>query len=156
MEFDAIRKFGLCWNQNEVYSSVCDIDHMHGRIIMTLFGVCFSSLPQSWDYLDMVQFRRVSPNPRGFLKFFVYSVLVVFDFSGSEVLWFGLFIAAAALPPRFFVGHSIYKGKAALSIEPRPPEFTPIDVCLTWILYSSQEYVLPLSHSTLWVIFFVF
>ncbi|XP_023537082.1 single-stranded DNA-binding protein WHY1, chloroplastic-like [Cucurbita pepo subsp. pepo] len=35
--------------------------------------------------------------------------------------------AAAALPPRFFVGHSIYKGKAALSIEPRPPEFTPID-----------------------------
>ncbi|KAA0036450.1 hypothetical protein IC582_005830 [Cucumis melo] len=35
--------------------------------------------------------------------------------------------AAAALPPRFFVGHSIYKGKAALTVEPRPPEFTPLD-----------------------------
>ncbi|KAM7487402.1 hypothetical protein LguiB_024886 [Lonicera macranthoides] len=30
------------------------------------------------------------------------------------------------LPPRVFVGHSIYKGKAALAVEPRPPEFSPI------------------------------
>ncbi|XP_059648881.1 single-stranded DNA-binding protein WHY1, chloroplastic-like [Cornus florida] len=29
--------------------------------------------------------------------------------------------------PRVFVGHSIYKGKAALTVEPRPPEFTPLD-----------------------------
>lgn len=72
----------------------------------------------------MIQFRRVSPNPRDFLKFFVYLL-------GSEVLCFGLFVVAAALPPRFFVGHSIYKGKAALTVEPRPPEFTPLDVCLT-------------------------
>ncbi|XP_022151332.1 single-stranded DNA-binding protein WHY1, chloroplastic-like [Momordica charantia] len=35
--------------------------------------------------------------------------------------------AAGALPPRFFVGHSIYKGKAVLTVEPRPPEFTPLD-----------------------------
>ncbi|KAI5679075.1 hypothetical protein M9H77_10025 [Catharanthus roseus] len=30
-------------------------------------------------------------------------------------------------PPRVFVGYSIYKGKAALTVEPRPPEFTPLD-----------------------------
>ncbi|KAK3026627.1 hypothetical protein RJ639_040654 [Escallonia herrerae] len=30
-------------------------------------------------------------------------------------------------PPRVFVGHSIYKGKAALTVEPRPPEFSPLD-----------------------------
>jgi hypothetical protein len=33
------------------------------------------------------------------------------------------------MPPRFFVGHSIYKGKAALTVEPRAPEFTSLDVC---------------------------
>ncbi|PON67508.1 Transcription factor [Parasponia andersonii] len=31
------------------------------------------------------------------------------------------------LPARFFVGHSIYKGKAALTVEPRAPEFTALD-----------------------------
>ncbi|KAG8366305.1 hypothetical protein BUALT_Bualt17G0062500 [Buddleja alternifolia] len=31
------------------------------------------------------------------------------------------------LPPRVYVGYSIYKGKAALQVEPRPPEFTPLD-----------------------------
>ncbi|KAA8533012.1 hypothetical protein F0562_032871 [Nyssa sinensis] len=31
------------------------------------------------------------------------------------------------LPPRIFVGHSIYKGKAALTVEPRPPGFVPLD-----------------------------
>ncbi|XP_034694814.1 single-stranded DNA-binding protein WHY1, chloroplastic-like [Vitis riparia] len=32
-----------------------------------------------------------------------------------------------ALQPRVFVGHSIYKGKAALTVEPKAPEFTPLD-----------------------------
>ncbi|KAF8378405.1 hypothetical protein HHK36_029744 [Tetracentron sinense] len=32
-----------------------------------------------------------------------------------------------ALPPKVFVGHSIYKGKAALTVEPRAPEFVPLD-----------------------------
>ncbi|KAK4402940.1 Single-stranded DNA-binding protein WHY1, chloroplastic [Sesamum angolense] len=31
------------------------------------------------------------------------------------------------LPPRVYVGYSIYKGKAALTVEPRPPEFSPLD-----------------------------
>ncbi|KAL3824162.1 hypothetical protein ACJIZ3_020191 [Penstemon smallii] len=31
------------------------------------------------------------------------------------------------LPPRVYVGYTIYKGKAALAVEPRPPEFTPLD-----------------------------
>ncbi|XP_057745978.1 single-stranded DNA-binding protein WHY1, chloroplastic-like [Arachis stenosperma] len=35
--------------------------------------------------------------------------------------------SGGALPPRVYVGHSIYKGKAALSITPRPPEFAPLD-----------------------------
>lgn len=30
-------------------------------------------------------------------------------------------------PSRVFVGYSIYKGKAALTVEPRAPEFTPLD-----------------------------
>ncbi|KAI3729138.1 hypothetical protein L6452_17788 [Arctium lappa] len=30
-------------------------------------------------------------------------------------------------PPKVFIGHSIYKGKAALTVEPRPPEFAPLD-----------------------------
>ncbi|XP_048502547.1 single-stranded DNA-binding protein WHY1, chloroplastic isoform X1 [Beta vulgaris subsp. vulgaris] len=29
--------------------------------------------------------------------------------------------------PRVFVGHSIYKGKAALTVEPKAPEFVPLD-----------------------------
>ncbi|XP_022725945.1 single-stranded DNA-binding protein WHY1, chloroplastic-like isoform X2 [Durio zibethinus] len=33
----------------------------------------------------------------------------------------------SGLPPRFYVGHSIYKGKAALAVEPRAPEFVPLD-----------------------------
>ncbi|XP_057949093.1 single-stranded DNA-binding protein WHY1, chloroplastic-like isoform X2 [Malania oleifera] len=32
-----------------------------------------------------------------------------------------------ALPPRVYVGHSIYKGKAALTVEPKAPEFTSLD-----------------------------
>ncbi|GAU23858.1 hypothetical protein TSUD_369660 [Trifolium subterraneum] len=35
--------------------------------------------------------------------------------------------SVGALPPRVYVGHSIYKGKAALTITPRPPEFVPLD-----------------------------
>ncbi|XP_073134222.1 single-stranded DNA-binding protein WHY1, chloroplastic-like [Henckelia pumila] len=31
------------------------------------------------------------------------------------------------LPPRVYVGYTIYKGKAALAVEPRPPEFSPLD-----------------------------
>ncbi|CAN0925910.1 Single-stranded DNA-binding protein WHY1, chloroplastic, partial [Linum grandiflorum] len=31
------------------------------------------------------------------------------------------------LPARVYVGHSIYKGKAALTVEPRSPEFAPLD-----------------------------
>ncbi|KAF2553462.1 hypothetical protein F2Q68_00035002 [Brassica cretica] len=30
-------------------------------------------------------------------------------------------------PARFYVGHSIYKGKAALTVEPRTPEFVSLD-----------------------------
>ncbi|KAL8197841.1 hypothetical protein R6Q57_030185 [Mikania cordata] len=29
--------------------------------------------------------------------------------------------------PKVFIGHSIYKGKAALTVEPRPPEFAPLE-----------------------------
>eukprot|EP00262_Sarcandra_glabra_P004131 TRINITY_DN15118_c0_g1_i1.p1 TRINITY_DN15118_c0_g1~~TRINITY_DN15118_c0_g1_i1.p1 ORF type:complete len:251 (-),score=27.08 TRINITY_DN15118_c0_g1_i1:60-812(-) len=32
-----------------------------------------------------------------------------------------------ALPTRVYVGHSIYKGKAALTVEPKGPEFIPLD-----------------------------
>ncbi|KAF3431418.1 hypothetical protein FNV43_RR26149 [Rhamnella rubrinervis] len=31
------------------------------------------------------------------------------------------------LPPKYFVSHSIYKGKAALTVDPKAPEFTALD-----------------------------
>ncbi|XP_075524434.1 single-stranded DNA-binding protein WHY1, chloroplastic-like isoform X1 [Primulina tabacum] len=34
---------------------------------------------------------------------------------------------AGQLPPRVYVGYTIYKGKAALAVDPRPPEFSPLD-----------------------------
>ncbi|CAA0203411.1 unnamed protein product [Arabidopsis thaliana] len=34
---------------------------------------------------------------------------------------------AEGLPARFYVGHSIYKGKAALTVDPRAPEFVALD-----------------------------
>ncbi|KAF4360871.1 hypothetical protein F8388_020024 [Cannabis sativa] len=34
---------------------------------------------------------------------------------------------ADQVPARFYVGHSIYKGKAALTVEPKAPEFTALD-----------------------------
>ena len=42
----------------------------------------------------------------------------------------GLFCVGVSSPPRVYVGHSIYKGKAALTVDVRPPEFTPLEVCL--------------------------
>ncbi|XP_075497155.1 single-stranded DNA-binding protein WHY1, chloroplastic-like isoform X2 [Primulina tabacum] len=30
-------------------------------------------------------------------------------------------------PPRVYVGYTIYKGKSALAVEPRPPEFSPLE-----------------------------
>ncbi|KAL1550990.1 Single-stranded DNA-binding protein why1, chloroplastic [Salvia divinorum] len=34
---------------------------------------------------------------------------------------------AGQFPPRVYVGYSVYKGKAALTVEPRAPEFSPLD-----------------------------
>ncbi|VFQ66712.1 unnamed protein product [Cuscuta campestris] len=34
---------------------------------------------------------------------------------------------AGRLPPKVFVGYSIYKGKAALSVSPQPPEYSRLD-----------------------------
>jgi hypothetical protein len=33
------------------------------------------------------------------------------------------------LPLRVYVGRSVYKGKAVLTVSPVPPEFTSLDVC---------------------------
>ncbi|KAK7274745.1 hypothetical protein RIF29_15843 [Crotalaria pallida] len=35
--------------------------------------------------------------------------------------------AVGALPPKVYVGHSLYKGKAALTVTPKPPEFAPLE-----------------------------
>ncbi|OIW04736.1 hypothetical protein TanjilG_08619 [Lupinus angustifolius] len=35
--------------------------------------------------------------------------------------------SVGALPPRVFVGHSIYKGKAALTVSPKSPEFQSLE-----------------------------
>lgn len=39
-------------------------------------------------------------------------------------------LIAEGLPARFYVGHSVYKGKAALTVDPRAPEFVSLDVSL--------------------------
>ncbi|KAK9107741.1 hypothetical protein Syun_023752 [Stephania yunnanensis] len=35
--------------------------------------------------------------------------------------------SVGGFPPKVFVGHSVYKGKAALTVEPKAPEFAPLD-----------------------------
>ncbi|KAH7570148.1 hypothetical protein JRO89_XS05G0058500 [Xanthoceras sorbifolium] len=47
----------------------------------------------------------------------------------SQQLFFCSTVAytIGALPSRVYVGHSIYKGKAALTVEPRAPEFVSLD-----------------------------
>lgn len=40
------------------------------------------------------------------------------------------------------MGHSIYKGKAALTVEPRAPEFTPLDVCFVEFPVRNMVFVL--------------
>jgi hypothetical protein len=76
-------------------------------------------------------------------NFYVFSV-----YNGIILVWFGLRVGGT-LPPRYFVGHSIYKGKAALTVEPRAPEFTPLDVCffdyyyyLVYLLFSFSFFCL--------------
>lgn len=50
----------------------------------------------------------------------------------SEILNFDCFLMSLGegSSARFYVGHSIYKGKAALTIEPRAPEFVALEVSL--------------------------
>ncbi|KAK8573662.1 hypothetical protein V6N13_009750 [Hibiscus sabdariffa] len=36
-------------------------------------------------------------------------------------------LTEAGSPPVYYVGHPIYKGNAALIVEPRSPEFVPLD-----------------------------
>ncbi|XP_044487962.1 single-stranded DNA-binding protein WHY1, chloroplastic-like isoform X2 [Mangifera indica] len=36
-------------------------------------------------------------------------------------------VSVGTLPPKVYVGHSIYKGKAVLTVEPRAPEFVSLD-----------------------------
>nr|AAC05348.1 hypothetical protein [Arabidopsis thaliana] len=42
--------------------------------------------------------------------------------------------------PRFYVGHSIYKGKAALTIEPRAPEFVALEIVMMKINWFGERY----------------
>ena len=57
-----------------------------------------------------------------------FKIITVNSVIMELLVWF--VCVAGTFPTRFFVGHSIYKGKAALTVEPRAPEFTPLDVCL--------------------------
>ncbi|XP_056168353.1 single-stranded DNA-binding protein WHY1, chloroplastic-like [Syzygium oleosum] len=41
--------------------------------------------------------------------------------------YLGFLCAVGTTSTKVFVGHSIYKGKAALTVEPRSPEFTSLD-----------------------------
>ena len=61
------------------------------------------------------------------------------SFSFSFFFFFCVFClnvcSVRASPPRVYVGHSIYKGKAALTVSPRPPEFASLDVCSFYFIF---------------------
>lgn len=60
-------------------------------------------------------------------------------------------LSAASKPSRVYVGYSIYKGKAALTIEPRPPEFSPLDVVsLLFISFFPLLLLLVSSDFDIW------
>ena len=50
-------------------------------------------------------------------------------------------LPAASQPSRVYVGYSVYKGKAALTVEPRPPEFSPLDVVSLVYLFSPLTFI---------------
>lgn len=63
----------------------------------------------------------------------------------NEVIYLPSFVAGG-LPPRFFVGHSIYKGKAALTVEPRAPEFVALDVCFISACFVDCKNTVPSGY----------
>lgn len=69
------------------------------------------------------------------------------------MVWFAC--VASAVPARFYVGHSIYKGKAALTVEPKAPEFTALDVCFirsTLHFVLGKNHIMPSQHDTVLII----
>lgn len=52
-----------------------------------------------------------------------------FVFSSRCVFFMCVHCSVVDLPPRVYVDHSIYKGKAVLTLSPKPPEFSTLDVC---------------------------
>ncbi|MBA0782842.1 hypothetical protein Gotri_000665, partial [Gossypium trilobum] len=88
----------------------------------------FSLKCRQSEYFDQKQrfndsSSSTSPSSLGKAKALcLYPFLSVFSFQVLKV-----FYLTAGLPARFYVGHSIYKGKAALTVEPRAPEFVPLD-----------------------------
>ncbi|KAI9087158.1 hypothetical protein K1719_030793 [Acacia pycnantha] len=58
--------------------------------------------------------------------------------------------AVGALPPRVYVGHSVYKGKAALTVTPRPPEFASLEGAVNFALMLSQmDGGCPVDYNTI-------
>lgn len=46
-------------------------------------------------------------------------------------------VVGGASSSKLYVNHSIYKGKAALTVEPKAPEFTSLDVCKSQLVQNS-------------------
>jgi hypothetical protein len=93
-----------------------------------------SSGPPGSFYLSVFHFWLVGLESP--LRFIIYLSLLL--------LYIYIYIVGES-PPKVFVGHSIYKGKAALTVEPRSPEFSPLDV--SPLLFSSNFRFLSLFLS---------
>lgn len=85
------------------------------------------------DYFEKKRFGDSSSSPQNSSRSLIVWILKNVKHEISESLNFCLFgFIAEGSSPRFYVGHSIYKGKAALTIEPRAPEFVALEVCLSF------------------------
>ena len=110
------------WNASTTTSSRRASPLPHGRLLLLLLQVLFFYLSILYSYFT---FNKLESPVDVYL--FLLLLLNIYIYIHAR--------AVGESPPKVFVGHSIYKGKAALTIEPRAPEFSPLEVSL--LLFSS-------------------
>ncbi|KAJ4846723.1 hypothetical protein Tsubulata_048057 [Turnera subulata] len=100
-----------CFNHRTLPSS-------HGSVVTTPFAPNIHSLPL---------LPGGNSNTKGCRKFAVKSRQVDYEKQQQQSISPSRKSPNGQLPPKVFVSHSIYKGKAALTVEPRPPQFSTLE-----------------------------
>lgn len=83
-----------------------------------------------------VAFQSVIWNNGPFNKFIMIGVVWWLNYV-IFIIFILCVCSVGELTPRVFVGHSVYKGKAVLTVSPRAPEFTSMEVCFVYFWFSS-------------------